>query len=209
VLGFATAAHSPDLRDARQVETSVRSAARGSDLVIVFFHGGAEGPDATRVPHGGEVFAGEDRGDLRAFARRAIDAGADLVLGSGPHVVRGLELYRDRLIVYSLGNFAGGGKLSTQGVRAHSGVIQVCLDAATGGFITGRWVPFRLDGYGVARFDPGAGTVEWVRLLSLQDFWDTAPEIETDGTLHVRSSPSTLSPSGPAAGRCGAPPGRL
>ena len=202
VLGFATASHSPDLRDPRHVETLVRDAAAEHDLVIVFFHGGAEGPDAMRVPHGRETYLGEDRGDLRAFARRAVDAGADLVLGSGPHVLRGLEIYRDRLVAYSLANFAGGGKLSTRGVRAHTGVLQVCLDAATGGFLSGRWVPFRLDDAGIPHPDPGGAAVETVRTLSLLDFWDSVPMIESDGALGP--------PDGSAgSARCGAPPGGL
>lgn len=202
VLGFATASHSPDLRDPEHVETLVRRAAAAHDLVIVFFHGGAEGPDAVRVPHGRETYVGEDRGDLRAFARRAVDAGADLVLGSGPHVLRGLELYRDRLIAYSLANFAGGGKLNTRGIRAHTGVLQVCLDAATGRFLAGRWVPFLLDEAGVPHPDPGGAAVETVRTLSLLDFWETVPAVESDGALTPADGPTS-------AERCGASPGRL
>ena len=78
-----------------------------AEIVIVFFHGGAEGSDKGRVPYGHEQAYGEDRGNLREFTHVAVDAGADLVLGSGPHVLRGMERYRDRLIAYSLGNLAG------------------------------------------------------------------------------------------------------
>ena len=93
------------------------------------FHAGAEGADKTRVPGGREHAFGEDRGDSRHFARAAIDAGADLVVGSGPHVVRGLELYRGRLIAYSLGNLTGYRNFSTAGTSGLSGLLRVTLDA--------------------------------------------------------------------------------
>ena len=59
-----------------------------------------------------------------------IDAGADLVVGHGPHVLRGMEFYKGRLIAYSLGNFAGGGKsLSNDGRLGWGGVLKVSLEA--------------------------------------------------------------------------------
>src|SRR6185295_10709074 len=70
------------------------------------FHGGAEGAGADHVPKGREKFLGEDRGDSRAFAHAMVDAGADLLLGHGPHLLRGMELYKGRLIAYSMGNFS-------------------------------------------------------------------------------------------------------
>jgi poly-gamma-glutamate capsule biosynthesis protein CapA/YwtB (metallophosphatase superfamily) len=46
-----------------------------------------------------------------SFARAMIDAGADLVVGHGPHLLRGLELYKGKPIFYSLGNFIGQNEL--------------------------------------------------------------------------------------------------
>ena len=57
------------------------------------------------APGKDETFDGEDRGDVVRFAHAAIDAGADIVIGQGPHVPRAVELYRGHLIAYSLGNF--------------------------------------------------------------------------------------------------------
>ena len=85
------------------------------DIVIVSFHGGAEGSKALHVPYGQETFYGENRGHLREFTHTVIDAGADLVWGHGPHVLRGMEVYKDRLIAYSLGNFATYGRFNTRG----------------------------------------------------------------------------------------------
>jgi len=83
----------------------VRALAVTNDIVIVSFHAGAEGDGAERLPFGREYYVGEDRGDVVYFARAMVDAGADLLLGHGPHVPRAMELYRGRLIAYSLGNF--------------------------------------------------------------------------------------------------------
>src|SRR5690349_7011713 len=103
-VGFSTYPWSAPMGNDAAVAALVRRAAGRADVVVAFFHAGAEGSDKTHVPRGPEMAFGEYRGDSRHFARVAIDAGADLVLGSGPHVLRGLELYRGRLIAYSLGN---------------------------------------------------------------------------------------------------------
>ena len=83
--------------------------------MVAFLHAGAEGADKLARPARPEHAFGEYRGDSRRFAHLAIDAGADLVLGSGPHVLRGLELYKRRLIAYSLGNLAGWHNFGTGG----------------------------------------------------------------------------------------------
>ena len=99
-------------------------------------HSGAEGSDADHVTRQTEYYVGEDRGNPYAFAHAAINDGADLVIASGPHVLRGMEYYRGHLIAYSLGDFAnyydfgGGGDLAPC-----SGILHVTLDA-TGGSST-------------------------------------------------------------------------
>ena len=147
----------------------VRSAGRRAPIVVVMFHAGAEGSDKTRVPGGRENAFGEDRGDSRHFARTAIDAGADLVVGSGPHVVRGLELYRGRLIAYSLGNLTGYRNFSTAGTSGLSGLITVGLDA-DGSAATFRITSTRLDGTGIPHADRSRATERLMRRLSSLDF---------------------------------------
>ena len=105
-IGFAHNNISLNINDLETARRVVQEQARKADIVVVSFHGGAEGAGATRVPNRTELFFGEARGNLRQFARTVIDAGADLVLGHGPHVLRGMEIYKDRLVAYSLGNFA-------------------------------------------------------------------------------------------------------
>ena len=121
-------------------------AADRADLVVVAFHGGAEGSDAQHVPRGDETYLGEDRGDLRAFARTAVDAGADLVVGSGPHVVRGIEFYKGHLIAYSAGNFVGyGGVFGLAGPTAVSYMLNVRL-RSDGRFRSAKMIPTLLTG---------------------------------------------------------------
>jgi hypothetical protein len=126
VVGFSSYAGANSLIDLTQARRVVQQAAERADLVVVQVHMGAEGADKAHVAPGTETFFGENRGDPMAFGRAVIDAGADLVVGHGPHVLRGMEFYRDRLIAYSLGNFAGGGRtLSSKGDLKYSGVLKV------------------------------------------------------------------------------------
>ncbi|MDX6647681.1 MAG: hypothetical protein QOK40_3408, partial [Miltoncostaeaceae bacterium] len=136
LLGFAPYPWANSLTDIPAARRLVAAAARDADVVIVMIHAGAEGSGQTRVPYGAETFLGEPRGDSRAFSHAVIDAGADLVVGSGPHVMRGMEVYRGRLVAYSLGNFAGYKVFGLGGTLSTSGVLQVTL-AADGRFRTG------------------------------------------------------------------------
>lgn len=99
----------------------------GCALVIVSMHAGAEGERALHVPKAKEIYLEADRGDVYAFAHAVVDAGADLVLGHGPHVPRGMEVYRDRLIAYSLGNFATYGAFNVKGVSGLGLVLEAVL----------------------------------------------------------------------------------
>ena len=168
-VGFSTYRWSAPMSSDAAVRRLVRAAARRAPVVVAMFHAGAEGADKTRVPGGREHAFGEDRGDSRHFARAAIDAGADLVVGSGPHVVRGLELYRGRLIAYSLGNLTGYRNFSTAGTSGLSGLLRVTLDA-DGTAATFEITSLRLDGVGIPHVDRRRATERLMRRLSPADF---------------------------------------
>jgi poly-gamma-glutamate capsule biosynthesis protein CapA/YwtB (metallophosphatase superfamily) len=89
--------HSPGTAYGRpdRMERLIRGLRRTVDLVVVSFHWGEE-RNPTVKPY------------QREAAHEAVDWGADLVVGHHPHVLQGLELYRGRLIAYSLGNFVFG-----------------------------------------------------------------------------------------------------
>ena len=167
LLGFAPYPWASPLLNVAAAARMVRRAERRADVVIALIHAGAEGANRTHTPRGPELAFGENRGNPRAFAHAAVRAGADLVLGSGPHVVRGVERYHRRLIAYSLGNFLGFHTFSTGGVLSLSGVLRVRV-GSTGVPVGARWVSVRLDGAGVPH--RGGRSASFVRRLSRQDF---------------------------------------
>jgi hypothetical protein len=173
-VGFSTYKWSADMSDAVEVRALVASAARQAEVVVVLMHAGAEGADQIHVPEGAEQAYGEDRGDSRAFARRAIDAGADLVLGSGPHVLRGMQVYKGRLIAYSLGNLAGWHNFSAHGNLAVSALLVVDV-APDGALSRGRVISLRLVGAGVPVIDRGDEGEKLMRVVSRQDFGRSSP----------------------------------
>ena len=182
LVAFSTSSGTNDVRDVDEAVRIVESAREGADVVIVSFHGGAEGADRQRVPRGKEEFLGEDRGDLRTFAHAVVDAGADLVVGHGPHVVRGMEVYRGRLVAYSLGNFATYGAFNLSGPNGLSLVLEVRL-APDGTFLGGRAHPARQEKPGGPHLDPVGSVLPVLRRLSEEDFGAAAVRVGDDGAL--------------------------
>jgi poly-gamma-glutamate capsule biosynthesis protein CapA/YwtB (metallophosphatase superfamily) len=123
VLGVSSTPPQETINNLNFITTEIKKLKNSSDIVIVIFHGGAEGEDKTLVPGTNEFQGTENRGNVELVAKTAIDSGADLVLGSGPHVLRKIETYKGKPIAYSLGNFVGGGKLRVQGLLGTSGIF--------------------------------------------------------------------------------------
>ena len=183
-LGFAPYPWASRLDDIPSAVALVRHAAARADLVLVAIHAGAEGRDAVHVPVGTEYYLGENRGNSRAFAHAVIDAGADLVVGSGPHVVRGAQWYHGRLILYSLGNLAGWHTFGLGGALSQSAIASVTLSGA-GAVVGGRWSPLVLLSPGVPVADPDRSTLERVNDLSRTDFGASGARFDADGALVV------------------------
>jgi hypothetical protein len=180
-VAFATNAVSLNLIDVENSRRVVADVARKADIVIVSFHGGAEGSAAQHVPYGSETYLGGARGDLRKFTHAVVDAGADLVLGHGPHVVRGMEVYKDRLIVYSLGNFAFY-RFPFAGPTALSLILETNI-GQNGEFLGGRIHPLIQEGQSGPRPDKNNTVINVVRQLSKEDFGATAVNVSADGTI--------------------------
>jgi len=180
ILGFApyTWANRSDLL--ADVRAMVRRAAARADVVVVNVHAGAEGRGAQHVHPGTEYYLGENRGDVVAFSQTAIDAGADLVVGSGPHVLRGMAFYHHRLIAFSMGNFVGYRGFGLGGVLSESGILRVTL-TSDGAFDAGRFISVGLDGLGVP--SPGGSSRATVATLSRQDFGARAARVLADGSI--------------------------
>lgn len=110
-------------------------------LVIVSAHAGGEGTGAQYIPATDEVFLGENRGNSIKFARGAIDAGADVIIMHGPHVPRAVELYKNKLIIYSLGNFVTGLGINITGMPGFAPLIRFQI-SGDGDFMGGQIVSF-------------------------------------------------------------------
>ena len=180
ILGFAPYSWADPLLDIPAAKKRVQAAAAKAQIVIVTFHGGAEGSDKTHVPRGSESAFGENRGNLRAFTHAVVDAGADVVIGHGPHVVRGMEFYKGHLIAYSVGNFMGYKVFALGGPLLTSMVLQTTIKP-DGTFATGRIRPTELIGSGTPA--PGGGAIDVVRRLSRDDFGARAARIGANGVI--------------------------
>lgn len=156
-----------------------------ADVVIISMHGGAEGKDHQHVVRGDEVYLGENRGSVYQFAHRMVDAGADVVFGHGPHVTRAVELYRDRLICYSLGNFATYRRFNLSGPNGIAPIIKVKVDRQ-GRFLQGEAVAIHQPGEGGPRIDPAGRALERLTTLSEMDFPDQDLVVDSDGVLWKR-----------------------
>lgn len=155
------------------------------DIVIVSIHGGAEGATAYRVTRKNETFIGYSRGNVYAFAHRCIDAGADLVYGHGPHVVRGMEIYKGKLIAYSLGNFCTPVGLKLNGRCGYAPVLIVEL-TTEGEFRGGRIIP-AIQPYGAGpKIDTSGVVIRELQTLSRMDFPESKLVISSDGELSVK-----------------------
>ena len=188
VLGFSVYSYTANLNDIEGAVDLVRQAAAKADLVVVQMQGGAEGADRTHVPPAGqhEMFGGENRGDLRSFAHAVVDAGADIVFGHGPHVMRGMEFYRGRLIAYSLGNFCGYAVLSSTGWSGVGGILKVTL-TRDGTWVAGELIATEMVNRGFPALDEERRALAFVDELSVADFGDAAARI--DHTTGVITAP--------------------
>jgi hypothetical protein len=182
VLAYAVTKNSNMLLDYELSEQTVREYANSHDIVVVSFHGGAEGKDVTRLPFAEEEYYNEPRGDVVKFARMVVDAGADLVVGHGPHVVRAMELYKDRLIAYSLGNFATYYGISVAGIKGIAPILLATLDE-TGRFVEGEIVSTIQIRPAGPSIDPEQRALNMLRGLSISDFGNPGLTFHQDGRL--------------------------
>ncbi|MDE3223513.1 MAG: CapA family protein [Acidobacteriota bacterium] len=181
-VDFAPYGLTNNLLDGATATALIERASRLANVVVVYMHAGAEGANADHVTRHEEFYVGEDRGNPYAFAHLAVNAGADLVIASGPHVLRGLEWYRGHLIDYSLGDFANYEDFSASGSLALSAILHVTL-SASGGFVAGHFSSVVLAPSGAASLDSSAAAASFVNALSRADFGAHAALIAPDGSI--------------------------
>ncbi|MDR3227561.1 MAG: CapA family protein [Prevotellaceae bacterium] len=173
-----------NISNAKKIVSQLKSEC---NIVIVSFHGGAEGKANNRVTRKTETFYGENRGNVYEFAHAVIDAGADVVFGHGPHVVRAAELYNDRFIIYSMGNFCTAGEFEISGINGYAPVVKVFTDK-DGKFVKGQIFSFlQKDKTGPHTDKDNAAAKEIKRLTEL-DFPETDLLISNEGFIQRKSN---------------------
>jgi len=187
--GFAPNSGTVRITDLAKAKHLVSELNKQCDIVIVSFHGGAEGKTHNRVTKTTETFYGENRGNVHEFAHAVIDAGADIVFGHGPHVVRAAELYKDRFIIYSMGNFCTSGDFNISGISGYAPIVKVFTDRE-GRFLRGQiYSCLQKDKTGPVLDDTYLAAKEIKRLTQL-DFPQTNLTISDDGRIERKDSAS-------------------
>ncbi|MGC1240256.1 MAG: CapA family protein [Chryseosolibacter sp.] len=182
LAAFAPNANCVPLNDLEGARNMIMQLDSLVDIIIVSFHGGAEGAKFQHVPRTHELFYGEDRGDVYEFSHTLIDAGADIVFGHGPHVTRGIEVYKQRFISYSLGNFCTYKGINVAGVNGLAPIVKVFTNAS-GEFLTGEITPtIQTHATGV-QIDPAKSVIKIIQELSEKDFPESEIQIDDNGII--------------------------
>lgn len=181
-VAFAPNSNCVPLNDIEEAKKLVASLDTIADIVIVSFHGGAEGPQHERVPRTTEFFHGENRGDVYAFAHAVIDAGADIVFGHGPHVVRAVEVYKNRFIAYSLGNFCTYGGINVSGINGLAPIVKVVTDS-DGNFLRGQIFSAYQAARDRVKPDPEHRAAKRIAELTKKDFPESVIHIDEKGNI--------------------------
>lgn len=183
VVSFATSPNTHTVFNIEDAQRIVAAQARSHSITIVSLHGGGEGLRYLHTRDTFEYFLGTPRGNVVQFARAVIDSGADLVWGHGPHVPRALDIYKNRLIAYSLGNFCTWG-FSLGDERGLAPILDVVIDS-TGGFLSGRIHSAEQQAYAGLRVDTLHRAARLIKKLSQEDFPLSSPRISEDGFISV------------------------
>lgn len=182
VTQFGHGGNNLDVNNLAELKRVIEDLRSRANLVVVSFHGGAEGTAYLHVPHKAETYLGENRGNVERFAHTAIDLGADIVFGHGPHVPRAAELYKDRIIFYSLGNFCTPYRMGIAGATGYAPIAEVVV-GSNGEFLSGK-IHSLIQHRGIGpRFDKNNSAARLIRKLSEEDFPGSPLKIADDGTL--------------------------
>ncbi len=158
-----------------------------ADIVIVSFHGGGEGTDFRNLTNKTEHYLGENRGNPIEFAKMTIDAGADIVFGHGPHVTRTIDVYKNRFIAYSMGNFLTYGRFNLRGVKGIAPIIKVRTDT-NGEFIEAEIISTKQIGGGIPKLDSENKALKEIINLQKMDFPNSELEFSEDGKVTQKNN---------------------
>ncbi len=181
LVAFAPNSNCLNLNDSTGAKRLVAHVDSLADIVIVSFHGGAEGPQYQHVVRQTELFHGENRGNVYQFAHQMIDAGADIVLGHGPHHTRGVEVYKNRFISYSMGNFCTYG-MNITGVNGLAPIVKV-FTTPKGVFLQAHITSTDQSTRTKVKIDVERRVLQRIQQLTREDFPETNLTISDDGWI--------------------------
>jgi hypothetical protein len=183
LIAFAPNSNCVPLNDTEGAKKLVAELSKQCDVVIVSFHGGAEGAQYQNVTRKTELYHGENRGNVYQFSHAIIDAGADIIFGHGPHVTRAIEVYKKRIIAYSLGNFCTYRGISVSGVNGLAPILKVKTNK-NGEFLQGEIIStYQTYGDGV-KVDPEKKVLKIIQDLTKKDFPETPISIGANGFIN-------------------------
>ncbi|MCL2182398.1 MAG: CapA family protein [Chitinispirillia bacterium] len=188
LVGFAPNIGTVSIHDVPRARQLVKELRAKSDIVIVSSHMGAEGAKFANITRKAETFVGENRGNPYEFARQMIDAGADMFFGHGPHVLRAIDLYKGKFIVYSLGNFATTTGININGTAGYAPVIEIKTDKH-GNFLEGQIHSFIQQGASGERrpfADKTGACIKEFKRLTEADIPEAGLTIGNDGKITLK-----------------------
>lgn len=180
---FAPNSGTVDLNDINNAISIVRHLDTIADIVIVSFHGGGEGKDYQHITRESEFFLGQNRGNVYEFAHKVIDAGADVVFGHGPHVTRAIEIYKNKFIIYSMGNFCTYSRINLLGPNGIAPIMKVSTDKK-GNFLKAQIIPIYQEGEGIPYYDPQMRAIKKIQELTSADFPEKKLVIQDNGLIY-------------------------
>jgi hypothetical protein len=185
MIAFAPNKGCFSIKDTAMAVNMVKELESACDILIVSVHGGAEGADHQHTPRTSEIYLGYDRGNIYRFSHLVIDAGADVVFGHGPHVTRAAEVYKDRFIIYSLGNFCTYRRFNLRGPNGIAPILKLNL-SDEGRFLEGEIFPVYQAGQGIVKPDPYKRAIYKLQELSRSDFPESPLIIDDEGRMSIQ-----------------------
>ena len=183
---FAPNNDTPKIYNITKAKATIAKLNAECDIVIVSFHGGAEGAKYTHITRQTEKFYGENRGNVYKFAHEMIDAGADVILGHGPHVGRAVEVYKNKFIAYSLGNFCTYNRFNLTGVKGFAPILKLEIDSTTGDFVKGKIISAKQQRGVYPYIDKSNAAYKEIKKLTLADFPENKLAFSDDGTFTIK-----------------------
>ncbi len=164
------------------VKKTIQNLKKDCQIVIVSFHGGAEGSKHEHLTRKTEYFLGQNRGNVYKFAHTAVDAGADIVFGQGPHVTRAIEVYKNRFIAYSLGNFCTYKRFNLRGVNGIAPIVKIYVNDK-GEFLKGKITAVYQDKMTGTKLDPDKRIIKRMQELQKEDIPEALIKITDEGEI--------------------------